>query len=130
MTDAYDNGNGSVLLAWLPFTTVVPDSYNVYVNGLLNQNVATRQATVTGLTATSYSVGTVAPTPNNSTRPQSMPPTGVVTDSSTYDFRVTAVKSGVEIGAAPDILVTAQPSSVMLKTPMKRVFPFPNTGLD
>lgn len=130
MIDAYDNRNGSMLLAWLPFTTIVPDSYNVYVNDVLNQNVATRQATVTGLTITSYSASTKAATPNNSLRPQNMPPTGVVTGSSTYDFRVTAVKSGIEISSTPDLLVTASPTSILLKTPMKRIFPFPNTGLD
>jgi hypothetical protein len=130
MTDAYDNGNGSVQLAWLPFTTVVPDSYNVYVNGVLNQNIATRRATVTGLTTASYAAGAIAPTPNNSTRPQNMPPNGVVTPSGTYAFHVTAVKTGVEIGASLDVVVTAQPNSIMLKTPMKRIFPFPNTGLD
>jgi hypothetical protein len=130
MTDAYDNGNGSVQLTWPSFTTVVPDSYNVYVNGTLNQNVATRVATVSGLTATSYSAGAIPPTPNNSTRPQSMPPTGVVTDSLTYHFRITAVKSGIEIASLKDVSVTAQPVSILLTTPMKRVFPFPNTGLD
>lgn len=130
MIDAYDNLNGSVQLAWLPFTSVAPDSYNVYLNGVLNQNVVTRRATVTGLTVTSYSASMVAPKPNNSLRPQNMPPTGLVTSSGKYDFKVTAVKTGVEIGTAPDLVVTASPTSVMLKTPMKRVFPFPNTGLD
>lgn len=130
MIDAYDNLNGSVQLAWLPFTSVVPDSYNVYLNGVLNQNVATRRAMVTGLTVTSYSASTVAPKPNNSLRPQNMPPTGLVTSSGTYDLKVTAVKTGVEIAVARRVVVTVSPTSVMLKTPMKRVFPFPNTGLD
>lgn len=130
MTDAYDNLNGSVLLAWQKFTTVVPDSYNVYVNGVLNQNVATLRATVSGLTQPSYSPGTVAPTPNNSVRPQNMPPTGSVSSPVKYDFRITAVKTGVEIGSAPDLLVTPSPTSLMLKTPMRRPFPFPLTGMD
>lgn len=130
MTDAYDNLNGSVLLSWLPFTVTVPDSYNVYVNGALNQNVATTQATVIGLTTASYNSAIVPPTPNNSTRPQNMPPTGTLIPSSTYDFRVTAVKTGVEIGAAPDLIVTPGPTSLMLRTQMRRPFPFPNTGMD
>ena len=112
MTDAYDNGDGSVLLEWAPkFSPVVPDSWNVYVNGVFNQNVLTRKATVTGLVHASYNGATVTP-------------------SQTYDFRVVAVKAGVEIAPATDVVVTAQPTSVMLTTPMKRIFPFPNTGLD
>jgi hypothetical protein len=128
--DAYDNLNGSVLLSWKRFTTVLPDSYNVYVNGALNQNVTTLSATVTGLTQTTYSPSAVAASTGNSLRPQNMPPNGVVTGPFTYDFRVAAVKTGVEIAAAPDLSVTESPTSIMLRTPMKRVFPFPNTGLD
>lgn len=130
MTDAYDNLNGSVVLSWLPFTATVPDSYNVYVNGVLNQNVAIRKATVTGLAQTVYSSAIVPPTPNNSARPQNMPPTGTVTPAVKVDFRVTAVKTGVEIGVAPDLLITPGPSSIMLRTQMRRPFPFPNTGMD
>jgi hypothetical protein len=37
--DIYDNGNGSILVAWPPFPGIIPDSFNVYVNGVLNQNV-------------------------------------------------------------------------------------------
>jgi hypothetical protein len=128
--DAYDQGNGKVNLAWPPFPGVAPDSYNVYVNGVLNQNVATRQATVSGLTITSYSSSAVAATPANGPRPQNMPPNGVVTPSGTYDFKIVAVKTGVEVAASLDLTITLQPQSIMLTTPMKRLWPFPNTGLD
>ncbi len=110
--DVYDYENGSVLLGWSQFPAAVPDSYNVYVNGVLNQNVVGLQATVSGLKQASYS-----------------PATGI-TPASTYDFKVVAVKAGVEIGATLDTTVTVQPTSIMLKTPMKRLWPFPNTGLD
>jgi hypothetical protein len=128
--DAYDQGNGSVLLSWPPFPGVVPDSYNVYVNGVLNQNVATRIAAVSGLTTTSYSAGAVAAPVPNGQRPQNMPPNGVVTPSSSYDFKIVAVKAGVEVAASLDLTIQVQPQSIMLKTPMKRLWPFPNTGLD
>jgi hypothetical protein len=128
--DAYDRGNGSVNLAWPPFPGLVPDSYNVYVNGVLNQNVAVRQATVSGLTITSYAAGAVPPPVVNGPRPQNMPPIGVVTPSGTYDFKIVAVKSGIEVAASMDLTLTVQPQSIMLKTPMKRLWPFPNTGLD
>jgi len=126
MIDAYDNLNGSVQLAWKAFANA--DSYHVYVNGVLNQNVAAPRAVVSGLTVTSYAASAIAPTPNNSTRPQSMPPAGVVTDSATYDFLVVAVKSGVEVATVSGVKVTASPTSVMLTTPMRRPFPFPNTA--
>lgn len=109
--DVYDNGNGSVQLAWFAFSPIAPDSYNVYVNGVLNQNVAIQRATVTGLHGASYNGATI-------------PPPG------TYDFKVVAVKTGVEIAASLDKIITVQPTSVMLTTPMRRPFPFPNTGLD
>lgn len=126
-----DNQNGSMALAWPAFAgTVVPDSYNVYVNGALNQNVTTRTAVVTGLAPASYSSGSVAATPNNSARPQNMPPNGVVTPPGKYDFKVVAVKTGVELAGSVDRVVTVSPTSIMLVTPMRRIFPFPNTGLD
>ena len=99
--DAYDSGIGSMLLAWSEFSGVVPDSYNVYLDGVLNQNVAGRMATVTGLVA-----------------------------GSTHTFYVVAVKTAVEIAASLSRTLTATPTSVMLRAPMKRLFPFPNTGLD
>lgn len=109
--DVYDNGNGSVQLAWPQFTPVVPDSYNVYVSGVLNQNVAIPRATVTGLKGASYNGATVTP-------------------ATTYIFKVVAVKAGVEIAGSLDKRITVQPTSMMLTTPMRRPFPFPNTGLD
>ena len=128
--DAYDGGNGSITLAWPPFPGVTADSYNVYVNGVLNQNVTTRRAIVAGLVQGSYNSGAVAPTPANGPRPQNMPPNGVVTPSGTYDFKVTAVKAGVEVAASLDLTIQIDPQSLLLKTPMKRLWPFPNTGLD
>lgn len=130
--DAYDNLNGSINLAWPPFGGIAPDSYNVYLNGVLNQNVAIRQATVAGLTTASYSSSAIAPTPANGPRPQNMPPNGVVTPSGTYVFQIKAVKTGVEVAASDAKTLTIGPSStsIMLTTPMKRLWPFPNTGLD
>lgn len=126
-----DNQNGSVSLFWPPFAgTITPDSYNVYVNGVLNQNVTARTATVSALTKTSYSSSAVAAASGNSARPQNMPPNGTVTPSGTYDFKVVAVKAAVEIAATVDRTVTVSPTSIMLTTPMRRIFPFPNTGLD
>lgn len=125
--DVYDNGNGSVTLAWPQLASSV-DSYNVYVNGVLNQNVPGLRATVAGLQGTSYSAAATVASSGNSARPQNMPPTGQVTDSLTYDFKVVAVKSGQEVAASLDRQVTVSPSSVMLTTPMRRPFPFPNTA--
>lgn len=128
--DAYDNLNGSVTLSWPAFGGVAPDSYNVYVNGVLNQNVAVRQATVIGLTPASYSPSAVAAPSGNSARPQNMPPNGIATPSGTYVFTVVAVKAGIEVATSDKKTVTVSPSSIALKTPMKRLWPFPNTGLD
>jgi hypothetical protein len=105
--DAYDYGNGSILLAWRNFPSnppgLLPDSYNVYVNNTLNQNVPNPNmllAVITGLTATM-----------------------------TYRFFVRAVSAGVEV-AESDILITDQPTSTMLVTPMKRILPFGNMPLN
>jgi hypothetical protein len=127
--EVQDNGGGSLTIEWPTFPGITPASYNVYVNGTLNQSVTapTRQATITGLTPASYSASAIAPTPNNSTRPQSMPPVGVVTDAQTYEIKVVAVVAGVETAASRHRVVTVQPTSVMLTTPMRRVFPFPST---
>lgn len=124
--DTYDNLNGSVRLAW----DLQPGaaSYNVYLNGVLNQNVSTDQATVTGLTQTSYSNSAVAASSGNTLRPQNMPPMGLVTSAGTYVFWVTAIIAGVERIVTRARTVTPGPFSIMLKTPMKRVFPYPNTG--
>ena len=124
--DIYDNGNGSVTLRWGPFTGSVqqavfgalgtiapgtPDSYNVYVNGVLNQNVPGLTATVTGLTIESYNASTQT-----------------ATASVPYTFKVVAVYAGREAGASyPDKTVNPGPQVVPFVTPMKRLFPFPNT---
>lgn len=109
--DVYDNGNGSMQLAWAQLTTPAPDSYNVYLNNVLNQNVASLRATVTGLHGASYNGATI-------------------TAPGTYQFRVVPVKTGVEVGGSAERTITAQPTSVMLTTRMRRPFPFPNTGIE
>lgn len=125
--DAYDNLNGSVLLEWGVFPGTPPTSYNVYVNGVLNQNVGTRFATVTGLSQTTYAPSAVSASSGNSVRPQNMPPVGAVTPAPTYVFQVNAVIAGVEVAQSKSRTVTPGPL-LMLKTPMKRPFPYPNTG--
>lgn len=126
--DIYDNLNGSLRLEWGAFPGITPASYNIYQNGVAVQNVATRLATVAGLVLTTYSTSAVSGSTGNSVRPQNMPPVGVVTPSSTYIFHVSAVVGGVEVARTPRVTVTPGPFSIMLKTPMKRVFPYPNTG--
>jgi hypothetical protein len=116
--DIYDNLNGSVNIAW-PMMTAPVDSYNVYVNGILNQQVIVDpvidrddfSCVVTGLQTASYANGVKTPALN-------------------YDFKVVAVYNGVEVVASLDAIVTPGPTSVMLVTPMKRLWPFPNSGLD
>jgi hypothetical protein len=122
-----DNLNGSFNLAW-GAPSPPPSSYNVYVNGVLNQNVTQAQALVAGLTIESYNKAAVAPATGNSVRPQNMPPVGVVTTSQTVLIWVTAVYAGVEQVRTPHRRVTVNPSSIALITPMKRPFPFPSTG--
>jgi hypothetical protein len=128
--DVYDNATGSVLIAWPEFPGVVPDSYNVYVNGVLNQNVVApgMQATIAGLAPASYNAGATPPVGDGSHRPESLPPVGQITDAQTYDIKVVAVVAGVEVAASMDRSVTVQPQSNTLTTPMKRgPFPFPST---
>jgi hypothetical protein len=116
--DVYDYGNGSVLLAWGPFGLTYPgqfppDSYNIYVNGVFNQNVPTpliRLAVISGLFGASYNGVTVTP-------------------ATTYRIAVTAVSAGVDV-AISDTIETALPTSVALVTSMKRIYPFPGTGLN
>lgn len=128
MLDIYDNLNGSVTLEWSVFPGITPASYNIYQNGVIVQNVAIRSATVSGLTITTYSNSAIAAATGNSVRPQNMPPVGTVTPSSTYIFHVSAVVGGVEVARTPRVTVTPSPTSIMLKTPMKRPWPFPSTG--
>ena len=114
--DVYDNLNGSVNLYW-GVLTVPADSYNVYVNGVLRQNVlnsglpGSLTYTVTGLQIASYDGSVKTPALN-------------------YDFKVVAVFNGAEVVATLDTIVTPNPTSVMLVTSMPRLFPFPNTGLN
>lgn len=126
--DIQDNGGGSLTLSWPQFTAAAPASYNVYVNGALAQNVATRTATLTALQCASYNKAAVPPTPANGPRPQSMPPVGVVTPALKYRIHVAAVVGGVESARTVGQDVTPSPSSLMLVTPMRRVYPFPLTG--
>lgn len=128
--DVYDNLNGSMTLRWGAMYNAT--SYNLYLNGALNlTGIYGLTATVTGLTVESYSSSAVAASTGNSLRPQNMPPNGVVTPSGTYSFHVCAVNSGgTEIARTIKKTVTVSPTSIMLTTPMKRLWPFPNTGLD
>jgi hypothetical protein len=142
--DIYDFLNGSLLVAWGAFAPTPPTSYNVYVavvpqavqptSGLLesgaatvaaatvpttplvytlNQTVSGLQCTVSGLQHASYNASTQ-----------------VVTPSLTYSIKIVPVIAGAEVGQILQRTVTPQPSSVELLTPMKRLWPFPNTGLD
>lgn len=126
--DIYDNLNGSFALEWGTFPGITPASYNVYQNGVEVQSVTIRSATVSGLTQTTYSNSTIAASSGNSLRPQNMPPVGTVTPANTYAFYVTAVVGGIEVARTPAVTVTPNPFSIMLTTPMKRPFPYPNTG--
>lgn len=124
----YDAGGGELLVTWGTF--IGATAYNVYLNGTLAASIAapSLQATISGLTEASYSAGAVAPTPNNSARPQNMPPNGVETLSGTYQVSVTAVVSGVEKAVTRTKTATLAPNNIMLTTPMRRPFPFPSTG--
>jgi hypothetical protein len=109
--DIYDYGNGSILVTWPPFIGGVPDSYNVYVNDVFNQNVPTplqRMAVITGLFGDSYN-GVV------------------VTPATTYQIKIVAVSAGREV-AESDRIVTGQPTPIKLTTNTVRKFPFPNTA--
>jgi len=126
--DAYDMQKGSIALAWGGLQGAT--GYNVYVNGVFNQTVQQPDCIVSGLTVESYNAAAIATASGNSLRPQNMPPNGVVTPSGTYVFSVTAIVGGVEVSISPPKTVTVSPTSIMLLTPMKRLWPFPNTGLD
>ena len=126
--DAYDMQNGSIALSWGGLQGAT--GYNVYVNGVLNQTVQQPDCVVSGLTVESYSASAIAPASGNSLRPQNMPPNGVVTPSGTYVFSVTAIVGGAEVAITAPKTVTVSPTSIMLLTPMNRLWPFPNTGLD
>jgi hypothetical protein len=126
--DIYDYLNGSILVAWGAFTPP-PQSYNIYVNGVFYANTTHIQIVISGLTIASYNPAGTVTNPGNSTRPQNMPPNGIVSLSKTYNIKVVAVSLGLERGEI-DRNVTPGPTSQMLLTSMKRLWPFPNTGLD
>lgn len=126
--DIYDYLNGSVLLAWGAFSPHA-DSYNIYVNGVLYANTAGLQIVVAGLTQPSYSAGAIAPATGNSLRPQNMPPAGVASPAGVYRIKVVAVSVGQERGAI-EKKMSPSPTSIALITPMKRLWPFPNSGID
>lgn len=128
--DLYDKGNGSVLVAWPPFTGINPASYNVYVNGVLNQNVVApaMQATVAGLLGASYASSAIPPAGDGSHRPESLPPVGLITDAQTVRIRFAAVVGGNEVAVSNERAITVQPTTRTLTTPMPRGrFAFPNT---
>lgn len=143
--DIYDYQNGSILVAWGAFTPT-PQSYNIYVTPVSTQtyelglesgapfvlvngspvsltyspavpdvfyaSVLGLQEVITGLSIASYN-----------------PSTQVITPSTTYVIKVVAVINGKERGEISETITTS-PTSVALVTPMKRLWPFPNTGLD
>jgi hypothetical protein len=139
-----DNKNGSVSLYWGEMVTPPAASYNVYMRSItyvanfqptytpnfgfgpsaqgytptygvwaLQGNVAGHSFTVSGLTECSYNPGT-----------------GIETPPGSYEFNVAAVVAGVEVAVSQYVHCTLQPLNIMLTTPMKRLFPFPNTGLN
>lgn len=109
--DVYDNLNGSLSLIWAPFTNVPAGSYNVYVNGVLYANVSGPPATVAGLQIATYKNHVQSP-------------------ALTYRLNVVAVVNGTEAFSTIHRKVTPHPDSIMLTTPMKRLWPFPNSTID
>lgn len=108
--ECYDQLNGSINLAWT--AAPMPASFNVYVNDVLYQNVTGLLTTVSGLQKETYDHA------------------GHLVASGTYRFKVVPIVFGAEVGQAVQRRVTVNPASIMLTTPMKRLWPFPNTGLD
>lgn len=108
--DIYDGGDGSLQVGWFQFAPEPADSYNVYVNGVLNQNVTEQRCEIVGLLQASYNGAVVTPAP-------------------TYTIKVVSVVGGLERESSFDTQVTVQPTSLTLVTSMKRIFPFPNSGL-
>lgn len=104
-----DQGNGSVNLAWAEFGSVVADSFNVYVDGALRQNVVGHQVALAGFNGMTYN-----------------PATQVQTRPETHEFHVCAVSAGIEIATTVPRKLTIGPTSIDLVTPMTRVLPFPD----
>lgn len=119
--DAYDYLNGSVLLAWAQLVKPSATSYNIYQQvypsgawvliGAVPGTGPDYQFIANGLQITSYN-----------------PASQIITPSLTYQFKVVAVANGAEC-AETAIIVTPGPTSVALVTPMKRLWPFPSSGL-
>jgi hypothetical protein len=142
--DVYDKLNGSVLLAWGEMLLPAADSYNVYVNGVLVANVSALTFEYRlengggdyqledGLG--DYVLDTIDnnfdTTVSNLTQASYNPASQVITPSGVYTFNVCAVDAGTEIVSSRFFKMSPSPTSVMLVTPMKRIFPFPNTGLN
>lgn len=106
--DSYDETNGTILVAWGHFGAPA-DSYNVYLNGVFNQNVTIPMAVIGGLSFATYV-------------------NQVQTSSPRYVVNIVAVNAGVETATSEFHPINSAPTSVMLVTPMKRPFPFGNTG--
>jgi hypothetical protein len=102
-----DDLNGSATIVWPACPNAV--AYNIYVNGALKLTTTGRLAYVAGLQQASYV--------NYVQKP-----------SLTYTFFVTAIVSGAEQMFAIEKQFTPAPTSVALVTPMRRPWPFPNTG--
>jgi hypothetical protein len=108
--DTYNATNGTVLVEWGAFGGPSHvDSYNVYLNGVLNQNVTVPMAVISGLIFSSYNGFVVTPAPR-------------------YYINIVSVSGGQETATSGFHPINASPTSTTLVTPMKRVFPFPNSG--
>jgi hypothetical protein len=144
--DIYDNMDGSLKLAWGAFTPLA-DSYNVYVDGVLNQNVDGQPIPLfIDLEKSSGELqladGTFYQMENGTSTPGIMctvkglqiatydVETQVITPAHTYDIKIVGVLNGVESGVSLDLPVTPGPTSVQLTTQMKRLYPFPNSGIE
>lgn len=174
LLDVYDQGGGSVLLAWQELLQPPASSYNLYFRTVTATPVYTPGTDAfdqsagpvtystgpwvllgvpsaageielaSGLGAIELAagggalalVGLMGPsahylyTVSGLTVASYNPATGVISPSGTYDFVAVALAGTQEVMPTNEARVTCQPSSIMLKTPMKRLWPFPNTGLD
>lgn len=137
--DIYDYMDGAVLLAWGMFVPAA-QSFNIYQRSVTFRPVEQPPANAFGVSAGPY---IATPGPWAQISPVFLNAlncvvsglqiatysSGIITPAMTYDFKVVAVISGVERGSIHK-RVTPGPQSVVLTTPMKRLWPFPNTGLD
>lgn len=138
--DIYDRGGGAVLVAWPKFPGVNATSYNLYLDGVLNQNVPpagkplltqlglfllTEQAGVLEAEGPALGLGGVAIVSGMTVASYN----GVTeTVPTTHTIRVVPLIGANEVGPALDAKVTPSPTNVMLVTPMPRGrFGFPST---